>query len=146
MLSRENDPDAALKAFGSGADDFLSTPCDPRVLAAHVLACSRRYLRAPPRVLRAGRLLIDPSHFSVTFGGRPVRLTPTVFLILEQLARQPGSVVRRQGILDQVRKFFDASLSHTLDTHICNIRRKLGPGNGRVIETVAGIGYRLNVP
>lgn len=133
MVSADERPEAALAALGAGADAFLSRGGDPRVLAAHVLACVRRYRRAA-EPLRAGPFIVDAGNFSATFKGRPLRLTPAEFGILESLVRRPGTVVRREG-----------RLSHIVETHVCNLRRKLGPAGRRMIATVAGVGYRLDL-
>lgn len=134
MVSRDESPEAALASFAAGADDFLARGEDPRVLAAHVLACVRRYRRRTSAPLLAGPFVVDAGNFSATFKGRPLRLTPAEFGILESLVRRPGSVVRREE-----------GPSHIVETHVCNLRRKLGPDGRRAISTVAGIGYRLDI-
>lgn len=134
MVSADARPEAALAAFGAGADDFLARDGDPRVLAAHVLACVRRYGRRGSEPRRAGPFAVDARSFSASFKGRPLKLTPAEFGLLESLVRRPGSVVRREG-----------PLAHIVETHVYNLRRKLGPDGRRLITTVAGVGYRLDL-
>lgn len=134
MVSADARPAAALAAYAAGADDFLARDGDPRVLAAHVLACARRYGRRGCEPHRAGPFTVDAGNFSASFKGRPLQLTPAEFGLLESLVRRPGTIVRREG-----------RLSHIVETHVCNLRRKLGPDGRRLIATVAGVGYRLDL-
>ncbi len=72
-------------------------------------------------------------------------LTALEFNLLAALARDPGVVIGRQALLDQVwgREF--VADDHLVDVHIANLRRKLGddPARPRFVETVRGVGYRL---
>ncbi|MBI4422310.1 MAG: response regulator transcription factor [Elusimicrobia bacterium] len=148
ILFDETEPGALLAAFEAGADDCLSRPFDPRVLAAHVTAVWRRFEqgRPAPRALRAGPLSLDPASGQAALRGKPLELTATELRILELLMRRPGVTVLRATLLDGLRGAVKETFSRSVDTHIFNLRRKLGPAGRRWVVTAAGLGYRLDLP
>ncbi len=90
-------------------------------------------------------LEIDEGRRLVRVDGALVDLTALEFNLLALLAREPGIVVPRQGLLDALWGPEFVGDDHLVDVHIANLRRKLGdePANPRFIETVRGVGYRL---
>ena len=88
-----------------------------------------------------GELTLDPARHLCTWGGRPVSLTVTEFLILKALAQRPGHVKNRQQLMDAAQAVLD---DNTITSHIKRIRRKfvaIDP-DFNAIETVYGMGYR----
>jgi two-component system, OmpR family, response regulator RegX3 len=127
-----------------GADDYVVKPFGFRELLARIHAVMRR-ARPSVRdsVLTAGALEVDLRTRIARARGHEVQLTTKEFDLLAVLARDPGAVVRREHILDEVwgTRFYT---SKTVDVHIGSLRRKLG--DAVAIETVRGVGFRLRLP
>src|SRR5262249_27453633 len=120
-------------------------PFSPRELVARVRAVLRRTEKGPQRegALVVKDLVIDEAAMKVTRGGEAVELTPTELQMLAALARHPGRVFTRAQLLDAARGSAAESFDRTVDSHVKNLRRKLG---SEYIQTVYGIGYRFVEP
>ena len=128
-----------------GADDYIVKPFGFRELVARIRAVLRRADERPQAAtLRAGPLEIDTRARLATLDGGELQLTPKEFDLLALLAREPGVVVSRAEILEQVWGTTWYGHSKTVDVHVAGVRRKLG--NPAWIETVRGVGLRLRVP
>ena len=126
-----------------GADDYVVKPFGLRELIARIRAVTRRGRTKPDGdgAIRVGELEVDPRSRRVRLGGAEVELTPKEFEVLEVLARDPGAVVSRRRLLDEVWETSWYGASRTIDAHVAALRRKLGdPG---WIETIRGVGFRL---
>lgn len=128
-----------------GADDYIVKPFGFRELIARIRAVTRRQHAAPAaRAVELGPLVVDIRSRRVTVDAREVILTPKEFDVLALLTSDPGAVVPRTKILQEVWHTNWFGSSKTLDVHVAALRKKLGdPG---WIETVRGIGFRLHVP
>jgi DNA-binding response OmpR family regulator len=146
MLTARGEEIDRIMGLTVGADDYLVKPFSPRELVARVKALLRR-----PRGSRgsAGRppggLEIDEGRRLVRVDGEVVELTALEFNLLATLAREPGIVVPRQALLDDLWGPEFAGDDHLVDVHVANLRRKLrdDPAEPRFVETVRGVGYRL---
>jgi len=129
-----------------GADDYMVKPYGLRELIARIRAVTRRGGaggRAEPEVdtIRTGALEIDLRARKVTVDGQDVALTVKEFELLAALAADPGAVVTRKQLLEQVWDTNWYGSTKTIDVHVASLRRKLGdPG---WVETVRGVGFRL---
>ena len=142
LTARAAEADKVL-GLNMGADDYVTKPFSMRELAARVNAALRRAegpeIEHP--IFDDGSLRIDPATFAVNYNGRDVRLTRKEFALLSELARNHGRVLTREALLDRVWGATYYGDSRTMDVHIRRLRQKLGDGS--VIETVTGVGYRL---
>ncbi len=139
MLTARVEEDDRLRGFEIGADDYVTKPFSPRELVARVRAVLRRR-HSEEDSFRAAGLLIDTSRMRVSRDGAAIDLTPTEFQLLTTLARRGGRVFTRAQLLDAVRGDAAEAFDRAIDSHIKNVRRKLG---GKYIETVYGVGYRF---
>ena len=121
----------------------------PREVVARVTAILRRTdgksrAAEPDASLACGKLSLDPTGWRAAWNGEEVALTATEFSILRTLAAAPARVFTRDAIIDQLRGPGFAVTDRTIDSHIRNLRAKFNQlGAGDVIETRAGVGYRL---
>lgn len=142
-LSSEGDRVLGLKL---GADDYVVKPFGALELLARIQAVLRRSgpaKAAPvPKRIEAGGLKIDGERHAIAYHGKPVRLQPKEFEILSLLAAHPGRTLSRPFLIENSSSFGLEVSTRSLDTHIKNIRKKLGPG-AKLIETVPKLGYRF---
>jgi two-component system OmpR family response regulator len=141
MLSAKDGEHDQADGLDYGADDYLTKPFSYVVLLAKLRALLRRAPEARPTVLAAGDVRLDPATRRVTVAEQPVALTPREFGLLEFLLRRPGRVVTKIDILDHVWDRADDVNPNAVEVYIGYLRRKLGR---RLVETVRGIGYRLD--
>ena len=150
MLTARTAEDDVVGGLELGADDYMGKPFRPREVVARVRALLRRRppaAGAPPEPLRIADLEIDAWGRRVRVAGREVALTPSELQLLEALARHPGRAFTREELLVRALGPERSALERTIDSHVTNLRRKLGEGDRpRLILTVPGIGYRLARP
>jgi DNA-binding response OmpR family regulator len=135
-----------LRAFDSGADDFLVRPVRYLELRARLQALLRRAEQAatPVRRLTIGPLEIDLDGHAVSLYGIPIDLRRLEFELLAQLASDPERVFSKQELLRVVWGYRSSGSTRTIDTHASRLRRKLDvDGGGRWVINVWGVGYRL---
>jgi DNA-binding response OmpR family regulator len=141
MLTARTDPVDVVLGLEAGADDYVTKPFEPAILAARLRAVLRRAARhdASP-VLRAGELEIDRDGMEVRIAGAPVALTPTEYRLLLELAENRGRVLSRERLLEDVWGYVWSGDTRLVDMHVGRLRAKIGPD---AIETVRGAGYKL---
>jgi len=144
MLTARTDDIDAIVGLELGADDYVTKPFNPRALVARVKAILRRTdgtVRLG-RPIEVGTLRIEPRRREVTVGDRAVDLRAREFDLLAALARDPGVVLSREALLEDVWGTDFPGETRTVDVHVSELRKKLGP-DGPTIESVRGVGYRL---
>jgi DNA-binding response OmpR family regulator len=127
-----------------GADDYVVKPFGLRELIARIRAVTRRTGgRAANVPIKIDALEIDERGRHAFVRGAKVELTPKEFDLLLALAREPGAVVSRRRLLEDVWQTQWFGSTKTIDVHVAALRRKLGDQS--LIETVRGVGFRLRV-
>jgi DNA-binding response OmpR family regulator len=140
MLSARTGEHDQADGLDYGADDYLTKPFSYVILLARLRALLRRSPQARPPILSAGDVTLDPSTRVVTVAGDPVALTPRELGLLEYLLRRPSQVVTKIEILDHVWDSAAEVNPNAVEVYVGYLRRKLGR---RLVETVRGVGYRL---
>jgi DNA-binding response OmpR family regulator len=144
LTARDTSSDKVL-GLDVGADDYVIKPFDLAELLARIRALLRRGTVTFSPILEWGELSLNPNEFKVTYGDRPLSLTPKEYAILELFLRNGSRVISRSVILERVWAFEDMPGEETVKVHLRSLRQKLkaagAPAN--FIENVYGLGYRL---
>jgi two-component system phosphate regulon response regulator PhoB len=146
MLTAKTEDSDIVSGLEIGADDYITKPFSPRVLVARIRAVLRRSLEKEleqePSQVRIHDIVIDLSRHEVFCRGESVNLSATEFSILAFLAQNPGWVFSRNKIIDTVKGKDYPVTERSVDVQILGLRKKLGD-QGKYIQTVRGVGYRL---
>jgi len=136
-----------VAGLDAGMDDYLTKPFNPRELVSRVKAILRRTSGMPGtgRVLELGNLRVDPQRHEVRVADTVVSLRAKEFELLEAFCRQPGIVLTRDKLLEDVWGFAYPGETRTVDVHVKQLRDKLVGADAK-IETVWGVGYKLVPP
>jgi two-component system cell cycle response regulator CtrA len=144
VLSALCRPQAKVKAFAVGADDFVTKPFDQGELVARMQAILRRSKGYSEPTLRVGGLQLNLDSRDVSVDGRPVRLTGKEYAILELLVLRKGMVLTKDAFLNHLYGGMDEPEMKIIDVFICKLRKKLQvAGAGDLVSTVWGRGYVL---
>jgi len=146
MLTARVDESDKVSGLELGADDYVSKPFSVKELVARVRTVLRRSDQTPavPRVLVAGVIELDEPRRRVKVEGREVTLTRKEFDLLGDLMRHRGRVLSRSHLLERVWGYDHSGTTRTVDVHVRQLRKKLGPPADGYIDTVVGVGYRLS--
>ncbi|MBP7693584.1 MAG: response regulator transcription factor [Anaerolineales bacterium] len=146
LLTARGQLEDRVAGLDSGADDYLVKPFAFEELLARVRALSRRFDVAAGAAdeLRIGSLVLDLKAHTARRGEQPLDLTSTEWNLLEYLMRHPGQTLTRQQILDYVWSYERDVQPTLVDVYVSYLRRKLSaPGRPDPLQTVRGVGYRL---
>ncbi len=151
MLTARGDDVDRILGLELGADDYLAKPFNPRELAARIRAILRRSSQGAGQtneLLRAGDLELDMMQHRLARRGQPIELTGAELRVLAELMRSVGRLVSREQLTEQALGRKLELYDRSIDTHISNLRRKLGlrEGEGLELRGVRGAGYVLIVP
>jgi DNA-binding response OmpR family regulator len=147
MLTARTDDVDAIVGLELGADDYVTKPFNPRALVARIKAILRRTGAAARggRPIEVGPLRIDPRRREAHVGDRRLDLRAREFDLLAALARDPGVVLTRDVLLEDVWGTDFPGETRTVDVHVAEVRKKLA-SDGPAIETLRGLGYRMVPP
>lgn len=153
MLTAKADEDSKIEGLNIGADDYISKPFSPRELVTRVKALLRRSYRKDNKPLAEklsfdnGRIIVELEKMLVTKNNEIVDLTTNEFKIFSVFVKNPGIVLTREQLIEDAFGYDYEGFDRTIDTHIKNIRQKLedNPKSPAFIQTVYGVGYRLNL-
>ena len=136
-----------LTGFDIGADDYITKPFSLLELLARVKAHLRRSdgVGDDDEIYEFDGISVNFSTYEVDVRGNPVRLSAKEMELLRFLIRNRGKVLSRDTLLEQVWHYESDVSTRTVDTHILNLRRKLGDPSRRTryIETIHGVGYKF---
>jgi two-component system alkaline phosphatase synthesis response regulator PhoP len=146
MLTAKTTDQDKLTGLGLGADDYVTKPFSPKVLAARVWAVLRRLPgERGPEEIKRGELRMNFTKHEAWFSDRPLNLTSAEFKLLGVLAKEPGRVFSRATLIEEALGYDFEGFDRTIDVHILNLRRKLepDPSHPRYIKMVYGVGYKF---
>lgn len=150
VISARGDERDKVRALDLGADDYLAKPFGADELLARIRAVLRRAqpVPEPNRVTKLGDVTVDLGHRAVLRAGQEVRLSPTEYLLLAELARHPHEVLSYRALLQRVWGPAYADERNYLRTFVRRLRLKLetDPTDPEIITTAAGRGYRFGGP
>lgn len=147
VLSARSTAPERIQGLTLGADDYVTKPFSPAEVVLRVTTVlSRGAVRAQEdagRSFGGGRLRIDVASHQAWLDDAGLDLTATEWGLLETLARAPGRVFSRYELVNRVRGYEFSGYERSVDSHVKNLRHKLGPDGPMIVATVIGVGYRL---
>ncbi|MGD2184211.1 response regulator [Lusitaniella coriacea] len=146
LLTAQDNSTEKVEGLDAGADDYLVKPFNCEELLARVRALLRRGNDALPPAIEWGALRLDPSGCTVTYSGKLLKLTAKEYQLLELFLRNPHRVFSQSALLDRLWSFDEPPSETAVRTQIKGLRQKLKRvgASASLIETIYGLGYRLN--
>jgi two-component system response regulator CpxR len=152
MLTAAGTLEDLVEGLSLGADDYLPKPFNPRELVARLRAILRRAsgggAAAASQPIHLADVELHPESRSVTCGGKPVGLTGAEFDLLYTFLRSPGKIISREDLTQAALGRPMSPMDRSIDVHVSNLRRKLGPydGDQERIKAIRGSGYVYLLP
>ncbi len=151
VVSAQSAETAKIMALEAGADDYVTTDCNPLELLARIKSQIRRYTQLVnmcaniDRIYRVDGLVIDDTQRKVTVEGKSVRLTPIEYKMLRLLVQQRGKVLSNRQIYENIWHMQAIGADNTIAVHIRHIREKIeaNPKEPRYLKVVWGNGYKV---
>ncbi|QAV70385.1 response regulator transcription factor [Salinibacterium sp. UTAS2018] len=149
VLTARSSTEERIRGLELGADDYVTKPFSPHEVVLRVQAVLNRHggsaAESEIATYGGGRLRIDDNSHRAWLDDAELDLTPTEWGLLSAIAAAAGRVYSRYELVNRVRGYEYEGYERTIDSHIKNLRRKLGAEGSQVIETVLGVGYRLGL-
>ena len=142
ILTADNTSVSRVNGLDIGADDYLAKPFDLDELKARIRALLRRSSQGRTPVLQCGSLSYDTNDRQFRLGTTPLAFTPREHAVLETLMRGVNTTISNKSLAESVFGFDDASSPENIEIYIHRVRKKLEPGDARII-TLRGLGYLL---
>lgn len=142
MLTARDDSEDEVFGFEMGADDYITKPFNNKVLLARVKSLLRKSNNSVESIIEIGDLVINDTSHSVTDSKREIELAPKEYDLLIYLVKNNKIALSREKLLNEVWGYDFLGDDRTIDTHIKNLRKKIGKGT---IKTIRGIGYKLDL-
>lgn len=147
-LTARSSVEDRIRGLERGADDYVTKPFSPQEVVLRVGAVLGRHSVAAVSsgvTFGGGRLRIDDARHEAVIDDRVLDLTPSEWGVLAALAGSPGRVYSRAELVNRVRGYEFSGYERTIDSHVKNLRRKLGVDGSDIVATVMGVGYRLGI-
>ena len=144
MLTALDSEENQLKGLDLQADDYITKPFSMPILLRKIAAVLRRSAKqsGEPQTITYKDLTLDLEGYRVYIQQESIDLTPREFEILRELIMHQGKILTRQNLLQTLWKYEFFGEERIIDTHIKNLRKKLGAAD--YIETIRGVGYRID--
>ena len=144
MLTALGEAQDEIAGLDSGADDYITKPFRYEIFMARIRSVLRRLNKNPLAVHKFGDFELDETEHAVKLEGEEVEMSPKEYELLVYLLNNPNIALKREQILDTVWGVDFYGDRRTVDTHIKNIRSKIG-ALGHSIKTLRGVGYKFEV-
>ena len=144
ILSAKSEDTDKILGLNIGADDYITKPFSMPVLLRKIAAVLRRSNRETDekyQIITYGNLLLNCDSYTATVDGANFELTQKEFEILRELLTHQGRILTRQNLLDKLWRYDFYGDERVVDTHIKNLRKKLGID---FIQTIRGVGYKVD--
>ena len=145
MLTAKAQIEDKVEGLSAGADDYITKPFSFKELIARIRAVLRRYKKNGPDILQVGDLELRLKSLEVYYKGSKIHTTQKEFNLLKLLMERAGSAISREEIYAKVWGYSYGEGSNIVDVYIKNLRNKLGDKDHKLIKTVRGYGYMLNL-
>ena len=144
MLTAKGEESDKIKGFNSGVDDFLVKPFLLSELDARINSLIRRSGIGNTDQISLGELFLDDDNHEFQIHNNPVKLTKNEFRLMKLLIKKPGKTFSREEIVNKVWEINMEISDRAVDVAISRLRKLLVDNNSDRLETIRGVGYRLN--
>lgn len=144
MLTALNGEDEQIRGLDLQVDDYITKPFSMPILVRKIAAVLRRSSMIPNKehqTIAYRNLILDFDSYCATVNGISYELTQREFEVLRELLLNQGRVLTRQNLLERLWKYDFYGDERVVDTHIKNLRKKLGID---FIQTIRGVGYKID--
>ncbi|AWP29650.1 two component transcriptional regulator, winged helix family protein [Paenibacillus vortex V453] len=145
MLTAKDEIDDRVKGLTIGADDYMVKPFSFEELLARIQARLRNQFPSLLGEIRLGSFTIDDRKKEIAYQGEALELSPTEYKLLKLLVTKHGSVLSKSNILNIVWDYDFGGEDNIVEVYIRSLREKLGDKEHRVIRTLRGAGYRVDL-
>ncbi len=148
MVTAKTESIDIIRGLGLGSDDYITKPFDPAILVARVKASLNNYNRHKKqgKEIIIGDIKILPDNYQVFVQDKEIKFPNKEFELLKYLALNPNTVISKENLFEMIWGMNSDAMDATVTVHINRIREKIekDPKNPKIIETIWGVGYRLN--
>ena len=142
ILSARDDDEDELFGFEIGTDEYITKPFNNKILLARIKTLIKNTSNNTDHIIELGKITINDTSHTVTVEGKEVILAPKEYELLIYLIKNHKIALSRDKMLTEVWGYDFPGSDRTIDTHIKNLRKKLGD---ECIKTVRGIGYKFEI-
>ena len=142
ILSARDDDEDELFGFEIGTDEYITKPFNNKILLARIKTLIKNTSNNTDHIIELGKIAINDTSHTVTVEGEEIILAPKEYELLIYLIKNHKIALSRDKMLTEVWGYDFPGSDRTIDTHIKNLRKKLGDD---CIKTVRGIGYKFEI-